>query len=108
MTAPSERHTIEELPMADRAIDSDMELEMVSDLQANAADLLERLRQAGQPVVIAEEGQRSAVLIEAEAYDSLLEELDTLRDVHRGLHDAAQGRVTPHDEARAHLLGRYS
>jgi predicted transcriptional regulator len=37
----------------------------------------------------------------------MLEELDLLRDVHRGLADVEAGRVVPHDEARARLLARY-
>lgn len=108
MTANPKKRTIEALRMADHALDNAEEMETVSDLEAKASDLLERLRRAGRPVVIAERGQPSAVLIDVVAYEDLLEELETLRDVHRGLHDAAQGRVTPHDEARALLLGRYS
>ena len=38
---------------------------------------------------------------------SLLDELDLLRDVYRGLADVKAGRVVPHDEARARLLARY-
>lgn len=79
---------------------------MAAALEANAADLLERLRQAGRPVAIAEHGPRAAVLIDASAYESLLEELETLRDVHRGLHYAAEERFTPHSAVRASLLGR--
>jgi hypothetical protein len=39
-------------------------------------------------------------------YRSLLEEIDLLRDVHRGLADVRAGRVVPHEEARARLMAR--
>jgi predicted transcriptional regulator len=38
---------------------------------------------------------------------SLLDELDLLRDVYRGLADVKAGRVVSHEEARARLLARY-
>jgi predicted transcriptional regulator len=37
-----------------------------------------------------------------------LEELELLRDIHRGLADVDAGRVIPHEEARARLMARYS
>lgn len=83
-------------------------MESVSDLGADAATLLERLRKAGRPVVITKDGRHSAVLIDADAYHRLLEELSTLRDIHLGLRDATDGRLTPHDQVKAQLLARYS
>ena len=83
-------------------------MEPVSDLGADVATLLEKLRKAGRPVVITEGGRHSAVLIDADAYHTLLEELSTLRDVHLGLRDAAEGRLTPNDQVKAQLLARYS
>lgn len=38
---------------------------------------------------------------------SLVDELELLRDIRRGLADVEAGRVVPHDEAHARLLARY-
>jgi PHD/YefM family antitoxin component YafN of YafNO toxin-antitoxin module len=81
--------------------------EPVSDLATDAATLLERLRETGRPLVIAEGGHHSAVLMDVEVYRALLDEIATLRDIRQGLEDVAAGRLTPHEEVKARLLARY-
>jgi predicted transcriptional regulator len=44
---------------------------------------------------------------ESQADQSLLEEIDLLTDVRRGLADVEAKRVVPHEEARSRLLARY-
>ncbi len=44
--------------------------------------------------------------VDIQSYQSP-EEVDLLRDVHRGLADVEAGRVVPHDEAKARFLARY-
>ncbi len=80
----------------------------ISELEAKAADLLRQVRKTRRPVVLTERGKGTAVLVDLESYQNLLEEIEFLRDVHRGLADADAGRVTPHEEARARLIARYS
>jgi predicted transcriptional regulator len=46
--------------------------------------------------------------VDLETYQGLLEEIELLRDVHRGLADAEAGRTVPHEEAMDRLLARYS
>jgi len=79
-----------------------------ADLQTRAEGLLEQVRTTRRPVVVTQEGKGTAVLVDLESYRSLLEEIDLLRDVHRGLADFEAGRVTPHEEAMARLLERYT
>lgn len=69
--------------------------------------LLERVRSTRRPVVVTEAGKDAAVLVDLASYRSLLNEIDLLRDIHRGLADVEAGRVTPHEEAMAGLLNRY-
>jgi predicted transcriptional regulator len=66
------------------------------------------VRETRRPVILTESGQTTAVLVDLETYQGLLEEIDLLRDVHRGLADAEAGRTVPHEEAMARLLARYS
>jgi PHD/YefM family antitoxin component YafN of YafNO toxin-antitoxin module len=81
--------------------------ELISDLATDAATLLSRLRETGRPLMIAEGGHHSAVLMDVEVYRALLDEIATLRDIRQGLQDVASGRLTPHEEAKARLLARY-
>ena len=79
-----------------------------ADLQSQAEGLLQRVQDTRRPVVLTEQGRGTAVLVDIESYRSLLDEVELLRDVHRGLADVRAGRVVPHDEARARLLARYA
>jgi prevent-host-death family protein len=93
--------------MARTAFDLTEDIQPAADLQSRAEGLLRQVRDTRRPVVLTEEGRGTAVLVDIASYQSLLEELDLLRDVHRGLADVEAGRVVPHDEARARLLARY-
>jgi antitoxin YefM len=84
------------------------DIQPVSELEAKAANLLRQVQETRRPVVLTEGGKGAAVLVDLESYQGLLEEIELLRDVHRGLADAEAGRVTPHEEARARLMARYS
>lgn len=78
-----------------------------TDLRVRMESLLERVRSTRRPVVVTEAGKDAAVLVDLASYRSLLNEIDLLRDIHRGLADVEAGRVTPHEEAMAGLLNRY-
>lgn len=93
--------------MARRSFDLTEDIQPATDLQSRAESLLRQVRDTRRPVVLTEEGRGAAVLVDIASYQSLLEELDLLRDVHRGLADVEAGRVVPHDEALARLLARY-
>jgi antitoxin YefM len=93
--------------MARTAFDLTEDIQPAADLQSRAEGLLRQVRDTRRPVVLTEEGRGTAVLVDIASYQSLLEELDLLRDVHRGLADVEAGRVVAHDEARARLLARY-
>ncbi|MEP7010704.1 MAG: type II toxin-antitoxin system prevent-host-death family antitoxin [Acidobacteriota bacterium] len=80
----------------------------VDELQSQAAGLIKRVQDTRRPVVLTEQGRDTAVLVDIDSYRILLEEIDLLRDVHRGLADIRAGRVVPHEEARARLLSRYA
>ena len=84
------------------------DIQPASGLEDKAADLLRQVQETRRPVVLTESGRGAAVLVDLETYQGLLEEIELLRDVHRGLADAEAGRVTSHEEAKARLLARYS
>ncbi len=79
----------------------------IAELSANSAAVLARLRETHHPLVLTQEGQSVAVLLDLDGFQTLLDELDLLRDVHRGLADVEAGRVVPHQEVRRLLRERY-
>jgi antitoxin YefM len=58
---------------------------------------------------ITRNGRRAAVLMSADDYDSLVETLDVLadadlvRDIHAGLRDGEEGRLSSHEEVVSDL-----
>lgn len=93
--------------MARVALNLETDIQPVSEFRSNAAELLRQVRDEGRPVVITQRGKGAAVLVEIHQYQALIDELELLRDVQRGLADARSGREVPHEDARARLRDRY-
>jgi antitoxin YefM len=94
--------------MPDLDIASQADHEPASELGEQGEKLITRTRTTGRPVILTQEGRDSAVLIDISLYESLLDELALLRDVHQAQGDIDAGRVTAHEDARTSLLARYS
>ena len=54
--------------------------------------------------VLQETGEPEAVLLSARVYQSMLDDLEELRDICRGLLQADAGECRSHEEARAQVL----
>ncbi len=81
--------------------------EPVSKLGANSSAILDQVQETKRPVALRREGRDVAVVVDIESYQSLLDEVDLLRDIQVGLADVEAGRVIAHEEARALLRKRY-
>ena len=81
--------------------------EPASELGSNSTAILEQVRQTRRPVALRQEGRDIAVVVDIESYQSLLDEIDLLRDIQVGLADVDAGRVIAHEEVRELLLKRY-
>ncbi len=82
--------------------------EPVSELGANSTAILDLVRQTRRPVALRQEGRDIAVVVDIESYQSLLDEIDLLRDIQVGLADVEAGRVIAHEEVRDLLHARYT
>lgn len=79
----------------------------VSEFKARAAVWLRRLGESTEPLVITQNGKAAGVLLSPTAYDALIEQLEFLRAVERGLADAEAGRLTPHEDIVAEVRRRF-
>ena len=84
--------------MTKLALDLTTDIKPVSEFRANASALLEQVQTTGRPLVLTRRGRGAAVVLDIADYQRLLDELDELRDVHRGLADVEAGRVVDHDD----------
>jgi prevent-host-death family protein len=75
----------------------------LSAFRAHVSELLKQTQQTGRPIVVTQHGRGAGVLVSAEEFGRMVEELDTLRGIVRGQSDALAGRTTPHDDVMNEL-----
>ena len=76
----------------------------LSEFRAKLTTCIEQVQKSKRPLVITQRGHSAAVVLDVEAYDELLEELETLREIHHASLQLEAGKGISHDEARRRLL----
>jgi prevent-host-death family protein len=71
------------------------DIRSLSDFKRNTSELLERLKKTGNPLILTINGRAEVVVQDAEAYQELLERVETVEGIQRGLADAQAGRSKP-------------
>jgi prevent-host-death family protein len=85
----------------------------ITDLQLQSRRIVGGLSETGEPVIITQRGRAAAVLLSAERYSQIeedlnrLDELEMLNLLERGMADFDKGRTLSNKEARARLEKRY-
>ena len=78
----------------------------LTEFRANMAATIDQLRDTGRPVVLTEHGRSAAVLLGISDYESLLDEVDLLRDVRTAEGQLTEGEGVAHTRARSELKRR--
>ena len=82
------------------------QIKSISYLKANAAEVLERLAEDRQPLVITQNGEAKAVLQDVRSFEETQETLALLKVLAIGSQDVEQGRVKPVTEVVARLRAK--
>ena len=90
-----------------RAVRVSEDIVPVSDFKAQAAELLRRVAETGQPIVITQNGKAAGVLLAPADFDRLTERASFVAAVVEGIADADAGRSSPHDEVAARMRRRF-
>ena len=80
----------------------------ISYLKANAAEVLTRLAEQREPMVITQNGEAKAVLQDVASYEETQETLALLKILALGNQDMAAGKVKPAADAVARLRTKRS
>jgi prevent-host-death family protein len=67
------------------------DIRSLSDFKRNTADLMDRLRKTGHPLVLTINGKAELVVQDAEAYQALLDRVEAIEGIQRGLADVKAG-----------------
>ena len=81
------------------------DIRSLSDFKRNTPELLERVEKTGNPLVLA--NRKAEVVREAEPYQRLLERVETIKGIQRGLADVKAGRTKPAREVFSRLRRKH-
>jgi prevent-host-death family protein len=79
------------------------DIRSLSDFKRNTSELLDRLKKTGNPLVLTINGKAEVVVQDAAAYQELLERVETIEGIQRGLADVNSGRTKPAREVFSKL-----
>ncbi|HEV8242275.1 MAG TPA: type II toxin-antitoxin system prevent-host-death family antitoxin [Thermoanaerobaculia bacterium] len=85
---------------------STAEAKPVGEFAAHAAALIEQVQKTRRALVLTQQGESAAVVVDAGEYERLLNELELLRDIHAAEAQLANDEGVPHAEARERVLSR--
>lgn len=86
----------------------------ISDLQRNSRQIVHDVVESNEPTIITQRGRAAAVLISADRFTRIeedltrLDELELLQLVDQGKKDFEEGRVLDHSEVRRRLSAKHS
>ena len=82
------------------------DIKPVSEFRANAAKLIERVRDTGRPLVLTQRGHSAAVVLDVDEYEKLLEEVELLRDIQLAEKQIDGGKGVSNRKAKQEILRR--
>jgi prevent-host-death family protein len=82
------------------------DIQPVTEFRANAAQFIEQVRETGEPVILTQHGRSAAVLLDVDAYESLMDELALLRVVRAAEEQVAAGKGLAHAAVARKLRSR--
>ena len=85
------------------SIKPSQDVQPLSAFRANAAGFLDQIRETKRPLVLTQHGKSAAVLLDVEQYESLIEEVEVIRDIRQAKAELALGEGIPHEHVVAAL-----
>ena len=82
------------------------DIQPVTEFRANAAQFIDQVRETGEPVILTQHGRSAAVLLDVDAYEALMDELELLRDVRQAEDQVTAGKGLTHAAVAKKLRAR--
>jgi len=83
------------------------DIRSLSDFKRNTSELLARMKRTGNPLVLTINGKAEVIVQDAGAYQELLERVETIEALRRGLTDVKNGRTRPARQVFKRLRRRH-
>ncbi|MCK5519801.1 MAG: type II toxin-antitoxin system Phd/YefM family antitoxin [Candidatus Marinimicrobia bacterium] len=88
-----------------KRINLSQDIKSLSDFRANAALYVQNIKRSRRPLVITQNGKSSAVLINVDDYEALLEKIELLQDIRVANEQLSNGEGIEHHSAINMILG---
>jgi prevent-host-death family protein len=82
------------------------QIKPISYVKANAAEIISQMRETGDPMIITQNGEATAVLQDIVSYEAIQEKLAMLQIIAMGNADIEAGRTKPFREVFARLRAK--
>lgn len=76
----------------------DKDIQPLSEFRANAASMIEKVKNEHRPLVITQHGKSSAVLMDVADYENMIETIELLQEINQARQELEDGKGIPHDE----------
>ncbi|HLP90341.1 MAG TPA: type II toxin-antitoxin system prevent-host-death family antitoxin [Nostocaceae cyanobacterium] len=86
------------------------DIHSLSSFKRNTAEFIQQMKQTGNPVVLTVNGKAELVVQDAQSYQKLLElleQLETIAGIKKGLEDIDAGRTRPVNEFLQEMQQKY-
>ncbi len=80
----------------------------VTDFRANTSAVIDQVHSTKRPVILTQHGRSTAVLLDVEVYEELLDEIEMLKHLAISEAQISAGQVIPHDEVVRRMREKYS
>jgi prevent-host-death family protein len=91
-----------------RRVNLNTDIKPVSEFRANAAELIEHVKNSGRPLVLTQRGHSAAVVLDVGEYERMVEEIELLSDVRTAIQQIDAGQAVSNRDAKAELRRRFS
>ena len=92
-------------------MDLSKDIRSLSDFKRRTSELMERMEESGEPMVLTVNGKAKLVVQDAASYQKLMESLDyseAVKGIRRGLEDVNEGRTRPARQAFAAIRKKHA
>lgn len=89
-------------------IQLDKDIRSLSEFRANASAFIERVKSEHRPLVLTQHGKSSAVLIDVEDYQKLLDKVQLLQEISGTRKELNEDKGIDNDEFFAQLRSQFS
>lgn len=91
-----------------QSLQVDLDIQPLSEFRANAASFIQRVKTEHRPLILTQHGKSSAVLIDVEDYQNLLNTVSLLREVATAREELNKGEGISTKELFADLKSKYT